>query len=527
MKWTFPVELSEAEQSLTSRLGARSKFYIFLRSIRHRLFDDAFQSELETMFSGKPRGNIPIPAAQLAMLALLQAYESASDDAALEETKADDRWKLVLNSLGATKPPCCKKTLVFFRQRMVEHEMDKRLLAKTVQLAKETGLFDPKKVSKLRLAIDSAPLRGAGRVEDTINLVGHAMRGVLIAVAAIIGASWFELAQAAELQILQEQQSVKASLDIDWNEPDANNIGVSRVIAEADRMRTWLGENVQELLNEPEIAGALKLLKRIIEQDTEAIAGGGYRIKQGVAPERIISISDLDMRHGRKSSSQTINGYKRYDTSDLDSTLTLSNCILGANQPEHKGADKMVDEIQQHGEIAELHIDRAFLPSKLVEESHARGAKVIAKPFRFTNKECFDKSHFKIDLETRTVCCPNGDKSTIRGTKAQFSDATCAHCPLRAQCQTAEAKHGRSIEIHPQEPLMQELHARLKGPGGRQTLRERVCIEHSLAHLCASQGRKARYRGVRKNEYDLRRHSTIKNLFVLLRFEKALNKEAA
>ena len=42
-------------------------------------------------------------------------------------------------------------------------------------------------------------------------------------------------------------------------------------------------------------------------------------------------------------------------------------------------------------------------------------------------------------------------------------------------------------------------------------------IEQSLAHLTASQGRRARYRGERKNDADLARHATIKNLFVLRR----------
>jgi hypothetical protein len=230
MKISFPVDLTEAEQQLVSRLGKRSKFYVFLRSIRHRLFDEAMQDELETMFSDKPRGTPPIPAAQQVLMGLLQAYESVSDEDAIEEAVTSDRWKLVLGTLGSDESPCSKKTLVFFRQRMVEHGMSKKVLAKTIELAKETKLFDFKKVGKLRVAFDSAPLRGAGRVEDTINLVGHGIKNVLIALAAVLGAGWVEVAQAAEVQLVQPDQSVKAALDLDWNQPDATDIAITRLV---------------------------------------------------------------------------------------------------------------------------------------------------------------------------------------------------------------------------------------------------------------------------------------------------------
>jgi hypothetical protein len=43
-------------------------------------------------------------------------------------------------------------------------------------------------------------------------------------------------------------------------------------------------------------------------------------------------------------------------------------------------------------------------------------------------------------------------------------------------------------------------------------LRERVKVEHALAHLSRKQGRRARYLGIRKNIFDLRRHAAVVNL---------------
>jgi hypothetical protein len=47
---------------------------------------------------------------------------------------------------------------------------------------------------------------------------------------------------------------------------------------------------------------------------------------------------------------------------------------------------------------------------------------------------------------------------------------------------------------------------------GRALLRERSAVEHSLAHIAARKGAQARYRGARKNLFDLRRAATIQNL---------------
>lgn len=57
-------------------------------------------------------------------------------------------------------------------------------------------------------------------------------------------------------------------------------------------------------------------------------------------------------------------------------------------------------------------------------------------------------------------------------------------------------------------------------PQGRTKLRERVTVEHTLAHVGHWQGRRARYRGTRKNLFDLRRCAVIYNLHVLARSQQ-------
>jgi transposase len=64
------------------------------------------------------------------------------------------------------------------------------------------------------------------------------------------------------------------------------------------------------------------------------------------------------------------------------------------------------------------------------------------------------------------------------------------------------------------------LRQRQATPTGRAELRERVAVEHALAHVGHWQGRRARCRGARKNLFDLRRRAVVHNLHVLARLPK-------
>jgi hypothetical protein len=105
------------------------------------------------------------------------------------------------------------------------------------------------------------------------------------------------------------------------------------------------------------------------------------------------------------------------------------------------------------------------------------------------------------------------------GTTVEFDPDICDHCTLRSQCTTAELGHGRSVAIAENEQLQQRLRKQIQTSAGRAALRQRTTIEHKLAHISQRQGNHARYVGVRKNTFDLRRASAIQNLETLHRSE--------
>ncbi len=125
-------------------------------------------------------------------------------------------------------------------------------------------------------------------------------------------------------------------------------------------------------------------------------------------------------------------------------------------------------------------------------------------------------SAFILDWEQGIMHCPNQVAVSFQVGKAiHFPVDACASCPLRARCTTS--KTGRSVSIHPDEQLLQELRQRQATAAGRAKLRERVAVEHTLAHISQWQGDRARYLGSRKNLFDLRRMAVVHNFHVMQR----------
>ena len=128
----------------------------------------------------------------------------------------------------------------------------------------------------------------------------------------------------------------------------------------------------------------------------------------------------------------------------------------------------------------------------------------------------FAKDQFSLDVDTGQLTCPAGVSMPFApGKTMHFPKDTCATCPIRQRCTTSS--NGRSLAIHPDEALLAELRQRQATPAGRAKLRERVQVEHALAHVGHWQGRRARYRGTRKNLFDLRRVAVVHNLHIIAR----------
>jgi hypothetical protein len=152
-RWNPRQTYTKAEEWLMRRLGRTRKLFAFLRAPRHELFADAFQAELETRYRDTGAGKPLVPPALLAMATLLQAYLGVSDAEAVELSVVERRWHLGLDCGDAPEPPFSQGALGEVRVRLIGTDRDRRLVERTVRLARQTQGFAARKLPQtLRVA---------------------------------------------------------------------------------------------------------------------------------------------------------------------------------------------------------------------------------------------------------------------------------------------------------------------------------------------------------------------------------------
>jgi RNA polymerase sigma-70 factor (ECF subfamily) len=178
-------------------------------------------------------------------------------------------------------------------------------------------------------------------------------------------------------------------------------------IPSLDAVETWLCQ--QNQLSIPKsVHQSLKIARQVKAQDVEVASDGSSQLVCGVAKDRRISVEDLTMRHDRKSRYQRFDGYKRHVLTDLDTGLVRAVGMTPANVPQAWVSDAISADIKAQGvKLVELHIDRAYLSSKLVRQRSLE-LNIYCKAWSVRNRgRHFSKSAFELDWQHHTLTCPN------------------------------------------------------------------------------------------------------------------------
>jgi hypothetical protein len=409
----------------------------------------------------------------------------------VELTVMDKRWQMVLDCLGATQPPFSQGTLYNFRMRLIAHTRDKTLLERTVALAEQTGGFGAR---QLRAALDSTLLVGASRVEDTLHLLGHALRQAVGLAAQELGTSAAMVVADAGLTLVGHS-SLKAALALDWGEPRARERARGLVLEEVARWQHWLARQQTLATEHPPLQEVMETITQIVTQDTGPDPGGGpggRRLKHHVAPDRRLTIEDKDLRHGRKSSAKTFNGFQEHFVVELDSQVIREVVGRPANEPEHDAVALLAEALETAPGRLQLDVDLGYLASPRIGQWAEQGVYIMARPWPCGGGLC-TKHDFTFDFVPGTVTCPGGPRVPMSpGSTAHFPASACDVCPQRAQCTTANPGHGRPLTIREDESFQHKLRTKLRTKRGRAALRKRTAVEHAIAHQLAHQGRRAR-----------------------------------
>jgi hypothetical protein len=518
-------KLFAADQIHLDYVG-RDTLYGYLAQNRQQLFRDEDFAALYCADNG--RTSVP-PSLAISIL-FLRAYEKLSFVEAIEHTKYDLRWKVALG-LEMEEVPMPKSALQEFEAKLVLHERGEALLKKSIDEARRAGYL---KTRKIRVALDTTPILGKGAVKDTYNLLAEGivqLAGQLAEVEGESAAAW------AERRGLSRYfgSSRKGEAAIDWADKKQRQQLLTAIVQDARRL---LGLTEEARAPHPEqaetLAAAAALLQRLIAQDVEEKPEGRCPIKPGTAKDRVVSVPDPEMRHGRKSASQRFNGHKAALAVDMASQLIGGVEVLAGHAGDQEKALELVypTERVMEAEGVETVGDCAYGggPTRraLAEEERRLTAKVPVS----TNGDCFPKSEFAIDLEKGEVRCPAGQTTSEyqsagegRGGRFVFAAAPCQSCPCRTQCVRGQGP--RTITIQAEEGLQQQARAHNQTEAGRQSLRERGVVEHRMARLVQLGIRRSRYFGRTKTCLQVVMAAVVANLSLVVGYCKRQAEQAA
>lgn len=449
---------------------------------------------------------------------LLQFRYNLPDVEAVRKARLDLGWRYALGLVGLEEPPAVT-TLRRFRAKVRRVLGDDFLHKKVLRLASAMGYIDDRALQ----AVDSTNSDCRGAVIDTFNLVAAGIKNVIRAVARCLGREAHSLAAEWDLEAYLAR-SVKGGARIDWSDEKARNALLTEEITDAKR----LPELVSNLnLTLPDVVSeALALLAKVAVQDVEQLADGTYAIARGTTPGRIISITDPEARHGRKSSSKTITGFKTHVIGTIASQFVTGITITDASTHDAKPT---VDLIRQTEEVelkpTEATGDAAYGTGANLRACNEEGVAILTKLPAPGHKNSISKRSFLIDLVAGTVTCPEGhvapnvsmvndpDGSGEQVARHRFDKATCQSCPLSASCSAVTAKGGaRIITLSRYEPEHQAAIAFNNTPRAAEVLRSRSAVERLISHLVRMGMRHARFYGMQMMQFQAYMTSAAYNL---------------
>jgi transposase len=503
--------LFEADTMYADHVG-RDSFYGFVAAHRDELFRDEDFAGMYCADNGRPS----VPPSLLATALVLQTYDRVSDEEAHRRAAYDLQWKVALGVELATVP-FGKSTLCEFRAQLLLHDEQAAIFRKSLKLARQRGYL--KRQKKLKVALDTTHILGRGAVKDTYNLLADGIALVARALAQQAGEPVEAWAEREGYGRYVTAPSLKGALDIDWDDKRQRQQALAAIVADADRLleqvRLARGKLETGSPADAALTEAASRLARVLAQDIER-KEGGPALREGVMGDRMPAIHDPETRHGRKSKSHRFVGHKAQVAVDTDSQLITAVAVLPGNAPDAQQALEVVAESEANTEclVEETIGDCAYGSGATRQQFADAGRTLIAKAPAMTNQGHFPKTDFSIDLEARSCTCPAGQTTVdVRGGTQpyfQFAAEVCAACPLRPQC--VRGQGGRTVQLHPQEALLQQARRLQASPPFREYQRRRQVVEHRLARLVQLGIRQARYRGGAKTLFQLLMAAAVANL---------------
>ena len=470
----------------------KKSFYAKMHDCADKIITDDDFADMYCLNNGRTS----VPPARITKVLILETYEDLSDREALEMVRFNIKWKYALD-VPMDYEGFDRSLLVYFRARLLINNKDKLVFKKTLEFAREAGLLK-KEVDQV---IDSTPMLGAAAVKDTYELLRDGIRKIL---------SSLDKKKISKMNLsLKAYGKNDSKPKINWDNKKEREELLSILVSDVKEVLSHIDVNSEDI--DTQLKDAANLLAKIVAQDIEQDKENKPKIKKGVAKDRIISTTDPEMHHGRKSSAGKFNGYKTHITKDVSSEIITNIDVSAGNCPDKKMAESLVDEAKEEFGVKTRSVtgDGAYSSPDTQKNMSDRQIELISKVPTAKNSGKLSKEEFSIDLENEKVVCPEG-KVAEKCYKSKDSEGeitkififpkdVCQLCSKKNECTNAK-NTGRTITVGPNEKYLQEMREIQKTEEFKEIYNQRrPPVERKIAELIFHGLRKTRYIGKRKS----------------------------
>ena len=493
--------LYSVEMLLDKQFPVDDRFRLFATHVRPLLVKA--RPALEAAYclgNGRP-GVEPV---LLLGVSVLQFMERLPDRQAAQMVKYHLGWKLALGlemDLSAFDP----STLVYFRQRLIEHDQAKLAFDAVLEGLREAGLVS----RRSRQRLDSTHVLGLVARLSLTELLRETLRLALK-----------ELHDTADLvhppfwSLLWERY-VESKIDWRLDEPTLKE------------KQLQAGQDITLLLvwarqQDPAVAAGkqMQLLARVLEENFSTEEGKLQLHSQ--PPTAVKNPHDPQARWSAKADgkkqwvgykaqvAETVADHPLEPGEPTASFITAIETQM-ATQSDEAGMQQVLEEQAKSGmeKPSELYVDSAYVSAQAIIDARKEDWDLAGPAQEPGSKnKTFKSDAFDVDVENRRAVCPAGKTSTNcsrlqekSSGKASFRfewGRQCADCPLKDQCVSPGQSH-RTLSVSENHTVLQERRRLQKTEAFTTRMRQRNAIEGTQSELVRAHGlRQARYRGLPK-----------------------------
>jgi hypothetical protein len=483
----------------------RNPYELFRREILPAL--KAQREPLAAMYCAD-NGRPPLDPVLVAGVTLLQFMEKAPDRQAAERLRMHLGWKHALG-LAVDYAGFHATSLVYFRQRLLEHQQSRVLFDALLQGLEGRGLV--KRRGKQRL--DSTHILGLVADMSRLEVTRETVR-LFLEMLERAG----RLADVPEGPAWRERY---LDSDVLWHKLSKEAL--------AEKFRQT-GQDMRALLAWVEDQKDLRthektqLLQRVFGEQFE-VTPTGPAVRKQEDSGTVQNPHDPEAQWAAKDRDKTTAwiGYKAQiaetvpeetgpkapgePTRAFLTEVTTTEAIVS----DLEGCRRLEQQQERHGlgRADTKYVDGAYVTEDTLAQATAEGRELIgpARPSCNTRSQGFTTEQFDISVAARRAVCPAGHPSTqcSRLENQQTGQIQyrfewsyhCDDCPLRAQC-TQAGRGRRAVVVGAYHDFLQARRREMQTPAFQEQMHHRHAIEGTISEFARNGGRRSRYRGLDK-----------------------------